>query len=849
MLLAIGIASSARQPRPPTSSRLRASAFAGVCGFGIPSCVHAASGLPILSADSALIRSASAILLVGLLMLALERIPSLLRSLFRIAMVIGLGESAIMLLLYGLPASWSEALPMLLDAALIMLMIAPLLRGLHRDRQLLLQEKIKVQGTLESIPDGVISVDGQDRIDYLNSSAKILTGWGDSSALGKTLGDVLRITSPFGDLAGLKLPPSAVEILRRRDGSQVLIELSRSSQAGALDQGPTRSVIAFRDVTLTEQVRQELLISNDHQRLLNSLLRISTDQLDLPSLLQQSLDMVVAAQGPSSHATGAILIIDGSGHWSLPAGHHVDPKLVSAWNLPLGAVPDPIEPVPITSSFDDHCRIPLYDGQNLSGMLVLGIDPGHRPTATEQEFLEAIGKTLSHLIERKHAEEQIRQLAYFDRLTKLPNRQLLIHNLALGVAQAARGGSGVALMLVSIDRFKDVNDTLGHARGDLLLAEVAQRLRSCVRESETIARHSSAEFAIILTGLSIEPQIASEQALALASRVRTRMAQPFHLDELDHVVTVTIGVALHPTDAEDAQTLLKNADSALNYAKSEGRNRYQHYSAEINRRLTARLQMEKDLRTALSDGQFFLVYQPRVNLASNRITGVEALIRWRHPNEGLIPPSQFIPLAEETGLIVEIGEWVLATACDQKARWDRDGWAADLHYISVNVSPVQIRQPNFIETVRKAVAGSNIPPGALELELTENMLMHKTEAVLETLKQLKASGILFAIDDFGTGYSSLSYLKRFPLDVLKIDQSFVRDVSDRNNAGIVRAIIDMARALNLTVVAEGVETEAQLDFLRSHRCESFQGYYFSQPLPAPDLVDLLQRHRAADGDS
>jgi diguanylate cyclase (GGDEF)-like protein/PAS domain S-box-containing protein len=816
-----------------------------------PSTLAAPSGFPEDLLDGLLGRSIAVVALIVLLMALLARLPSVRRSLLLMACAVGIGESAIMVILYGIPSGSADWIPVLLDASLVMILLAPLLMGLKQDSRLLLIQKQRVQTTLESIPDGVISIDRNGHIDYLNGSAKVLTGWEDNHALGKPLDEVLRMVDPAGQIAGGLPHRSAVQILHRRDGSKLLIELSYSSQRRTAADEHEGTVIAFRDVTLAEQVRQELLVSNDHQRLLNDLLRISTDQLDLPQLLQEALDLVVAAQGPASHAIGAILVTDGDGRWSLPAQHRVDPRLVSAWNLPLppGTPPAPAE-VAVSGQFADHCRIPLYDGQTLTGMLVLGLEPDHHPVAREREFLEAIGKTLSHLIERKRAEQQIRQLAYFDRLTKLPNRQLLVHNLDLAVAQAHRNGSGVALMLVSIDRFKDVNDMLGHARGDLLLIEVAHRLKASMRESETIARQSSAEFGIILTGLSSQPGIASDQALAMASRIRSRMEQPFRLDELDHVVTVSIGVALYPADADGAQTLLKNADSALNYAKSEGRNRYQHYSTEINVRLADRLQMEKDLRTALSEGQFFLVYQPRVDLASNRVTGVEALIRWRHPRHGLIPPSKFIPLAEEIGLIVEIGDWVLSTACEQKARWNLEGWAEELRYISVNVSPMQIRQPTFVETVRRIVAAYCIEPDALELELTESMLMHKTDAVLDTLKQLKSAGILFAIDDFGTGYSSLSYLKRFPLDVLKIDQSFVRDVcTDRNNAGIVRAIIDMARALNLKVIAEGVETEEQLEFLRIHRCESFQGYHFSKPLPAAGLIELLQNRQRTDGNS
>jgi len=798
---------------------------------------------PTLPVDSLSFRGAAVISLTLLLVLLLARLPAVRASLLAMVGVVGAGESAIMVILYGVPLSLAEWLPILLDATLMMALLAPLLCGLRQDSLRVLEKQRRVLATLESLPDGVIRTDAQGRIEYLNSSAKMLTGWEDDSALGKTAAEVLQFVG-MPSLNTADTAPShrsAVDILTRRDGTQLFTELSYSFHDSTdADGGRGGAFIAFRDVTLNEQISRDLLISNEHQRLLNHLLRITTANVDLPQLLRHALQAIVTENGIDNLRAAAILLADAAGNWTIPAHYNVDSLRLADYQQTADNS-TPLAPG-LIRQVEDHYRIPLCHGDLLAGLLVLEFAEAPQFAPPSADFLESVGKTLSHIIERKRSEEQIRQLAYFDPLTRLPNRQLLVRNLDQALGQANFGHNGIGLILLNIDRFKDVNDILGHGRGDLLLIETAQRLQHFAREGDTLARLGSAEFGLILTGLAHAADAAAEQIQAAANRIRAGMELPFHLDGLDHLVTVSMGAALYPADAADAPALLRNADSALNIVKSAGRNGYQRYSAAINTRLAERLQMEKDLRTALGEDQFFLVYQPQVELTSNCVIGVEALLRWRHPTLGLVSPAQFIPLAEEIGLIAKIGEWVLNAACMQMAQWEREAWATPIRHISVNVSPLQIRQPDFAALVRRALAASRIAPGSLELELTETMLMHKTDAVLETLTELKDAGLRFAIDDFGTGYSSLSYLKRFPLDVLKIDQSFVRDIStDVNDSAIVRAIIDMARALNLRVIAEGVETPEQLGFLRLHRCHSCQGYYFSRPIPAEHMEELIAR--------
>ncbi|MBI3779365.1 MAG: PAS domain S-box protein [Gammaproteobacteria bacterium] len=444
---------------------------------------------------------------------------------------------------------------------------------------------------------------------------------------------------------------------------------------------------------------------------------------------------------------------------------------------------------------------------------------------------------IQDITERKRTEERLSYLAYYDALTSLPNRQLLNERLSWAMTEADSRDRLVAVMFLDLDRFKNINDTLGHDVGDALLKSVAERLKACVRPGDTISRLGGDEFTIVLANVAHVDDVAR-----VAQKVLDQFIAPFRIAGRDLFASPSIGITLYPFDDNNTESLLKNADTAMYHAKSLGRNNFQFYTAELNARAARQLELETGMRRALEREEFVLHYQPLVDIQTGGIVGMEALLRWQHPQYGLVPPMEFIPLAEETGLIVPIGEWVLRTACAQIKAWHAAGFPT-LH-VAVNLSSKQLQQKNFAEVVKHALQETGLEPLYLDLELTESLLMQDMEAAEAVLKNLKAMGVMFSLDDFGTGYSSLSYLKRFPIDFLKIDRSFIKDiVHDRYGAGIVRAIIVMAHTLGIKVIAEGVETHEQLGFLREQGCNITQGYFCSKPLPVNDFTQLLREWR------
>jgi len=424
-------------------------------------------------------------------------------------------------------------------------------------------------------------------------------------------------------------------------------------------------------------------------------------------------------------------------------------------------------------------------------------------------------------------------LAQHDGLTDLPNRMLLNDRLSQAMASAHRHGKKLAVLYLDIDRFKHVNDSAGHTAGDRLLKSIATRLLECVRSSDTVSRLGGDEFVILLS----EVAHARDAAMA-AEKMLAALSEAHRIDQLELHTSVSIGIVTYPGDGATAEVLLKNADTAMYRAKDCGRNNYQFFKAEMNRNVLERQNLEGDLRHALERREFLLHYQPKVNLQTGEITGVEALLRWRHPTRRLIRPSRFISIAEDSGLIVPIGKWVLAEGCRQAKAW-QDAGLAPLR-ISINVSTVELRAKHFVAGVRSILADTGLPGRYLELEITETFLMQDAMSTAMVLRELKDMGIQLALDDFGTGYSSLSYLKRFPIDTLKIDHSFVRDVTtDTDDAGIVSAVVNMGESLHMQVVAEGVETREQCAFLRNQQCPEAQGYYFGEPMIGEDVADLF----------
>ncbi len=454
-------------------------------------------------------------------------------------------------------------------------------------------------------------------------------------------------------------------------------------------------------------------------------------------------------------------------------------------------------------------------------------------TAQECGKLENYIITFSDITERKQTEDHIRHLAEHDFLTDLPNRVLLMDRLSQTMAHSRRGGNPFALMFIDLDRFKQINDTLGHHIGDMLLQAVAGRLKTSLRDSDTVSRQGGDEFVILL------PQSGSIEELdQLAGRLMRELTRPYQLEAHEFSVTASIGIAVFPHDGNDIDTLVRNADTAMYHAKQNGRNHYQFFAESMNAQLSERLLLENRLRRAMEAGHLRLYYQPKVAVDSQQIVGAEALLRWIDPEQGTISPARFIPAAEESGLIIELGDWVLNTACRQAREWLARGLQNLV--VSVNVSAVQFRQPDLPQTVARALQASGLPPGLLELELTEGMLMEQPELATESMRALKEMGVRLSLDDFGTGYSSLSYLKRFPFDTLKIDQSFIRDLHQgKGDESLVRTIILMAKNLNMRAVAEGVETAQQLAFLTDNQCDEFQGFLRSRAVPADEFEQLL----------
>jgi diguanylate cyclase (GGDEF)-like protein/PAS domain S-box-containing protein len=448
------------------------------------------------------------------------------------------------------------------------------------------------------------------------------------------------------------------------------------------------------------------------------------------------------------------------------------------------------------------------------------------------------------ITQRKQAEAKIQKLAFYDGLTSLPNRQLLQDRLHKALASCVRHRTGGALLCMDLDNFKTLNDTLGHDKGDMLLQQVAMRLVSCVREVDTVARLGGDEFVIVLEELSAVPQEIAVQARRVGEKILAALAQPYRLEGYEHQSTASIGVASFSAGTESAGDLLKQADIAMYQAKAAGKHTLRFFDPGLEAAVTARAALEGDLRQAFVQREFFLQYQPQVDGAS-RITGVEALVRWRHATRGLVSPAEFIPLAEETGMILLLGHRVLEIACRQLAEWGRQPALAGLT-MAVNVSARQFRHNEFVRQVRSVIEQTGADPRRLKLELTESVLVDDMQAIVSKMDALKDMGVRFALDDFGTGYSSLTYLKKLPLDQLKIDQSFVRDVLvDANDSAIARTVIRLAQSLGLNVIAEGVETAAQRDFLASEGCEAFQGYFFSRPLVAEALDRLLREQGVA----
>jgi diguanylate cyclase (GGDEF)-like protein/PAS domain S-box-containing protein len=746
----------------------------------------------------------------------------------------------------------------------------------------------RLAGILEIAPEGIISVDARQRITLFNKGAQSIFGYAESEALGQPLD--LLIPERFqaahhGHVEGFAASPTRSRRMnerqeiygRRRDGTEFPAEASLSK----LDAGNERVLtVVLRDITERKQVEERLHVKTDQ---LEAVTGAMTAYLETGNWSEAGSRILRCALAQTTSEYGFVgVVVEGP---ALRIFAHEGITWDSAINRAL--YEDALR------TYRDVGYLEFTNFQNLfgrvitSGQAVISNDPGVDPRAggcphghpplrafmgvpilrgtevvgmigvanrpggyggTEQSHIEILCQAAGVLFdnyrqqqreigleaERKQAQERLDFLAHYDPLTGLPNRVLFNDRLKQTAAQAVRHQRVVAVLFLDLDRFKTINDTLGHDVGDLVLKAVAERLCGCVRSDDTVAHLGGNGYAVILADMAQTDDVAK-----VAQKILDTVSQPIQLADRELFVTASIGITVCPTDDQIVDNLLKNADTAMYRAKDRGCNTYQVYTPDMNARAVERLAIETQLRRALERQEFLLHYQPQVDLGTGRIVGVEALVRWQRPESGLVSPAEFIPLAEETGLIGEIGEWVLRTACAHNRAW-QDAGLPEIR-VAVNVSACQFAHKDFVDTVARILRETGLPPSSLELEVTESLVMEHAEATVAKLAQFHAMGIALAIDDFGTGYSSLSYLQRFPIDSVKIDQSFVRDVpTNADHSAITAAMIGLAHNLRLTVVAEGVETEDQVAFLRAHHCEVGQGYLFSRPVPYEAFSSLLK---------
>jgi len=734
-------------------------------------------------------------------------------------LVFGLLVHAIVIFLFSLlppsvaPKVLSEvALPVLLVFPCATVLLGWLLQDSAQreaNEQLLLANEARFRGLLQDVPSVAVQGYTPDGTTiYWNAASERLYGYSAAEAVGRNLLDLIipepmrqGVREAMHTMFATGVPIEAAELtLKHKDGSEVPVFSSHALVRNGSSSGELfcfdidladrkRAEAELRVAAISFEAQEGMLVTDaDHVilKVNQTFCRITGYSAD--EAIGRTPDFLGSGRHDKEFFAHMVAQLESVGRWEGEIwNRHKNGDICPQW-------------MHITAVTDERGRVANYVS------------------------------SFSDITQRKAAEDQIRQLAFFDPLTGLPNRRMLMDRLQHALASSARNGLSGALLFIDLDHFKNLNDTLGHDKGDLLLQQVAQRLLTCVREDDTVARLGGDEYVVMLEALHAVRAEAASQATLVGEKIINALNQPYRLASVDFHSTPSVGVALYQGHQASIEDLLKQADLAMYQAKSAGRNAMRFFDPQMQAAVSQRASMETDIRRGILRGEFLLHFQPQVD-AQGSVIGAEALLRWEHPSDGMVSPASFIPVAEETGQILLLGSWVLETACLQLVAWAAEPVTESL-VLAVNVSSRQFRQPDFAEHVLGLLDYTGANPRRLKLELTESLLAENLEDVIVKMSLLRERGISFALDDFGTGYSSLSYLKQLPLDQLKIDQSFVRDVLiDANDAAIARTIVALGNSLGLAVIAEGVETTEQRDFLLANACRAYQGYLFSRPLP------------------